>query len=1233
MTAFNHPDLAKKTAGNIIFLVGKDADSAGRLMTGLNQQGFKTRHFLELKDLTSACETPSPIALIIDIDFSQDNEVNRELLSEFSSEMAGGPAMIFISEDRSMENRLAAARMGASRYFQKPLNIEEIIHSVQSIEQATIIKPFRILIMGEDTGLLAHHAKILRGAGMAVEILSRMMACLEVMAEFKPDILIMDADMPECSGMELRQIIRQDNTWAMLPIILLLPESDLGYQSMRVSPDWEDFLLKPVEEDHLIAVVNVRVKRARWAKDMNGELESALRENKFQLTALDQHDIVSTADVSGRITAVNDKFCQISGYSHDELLGQNHRILKSERHSQEFFDDLWQTISSGKVWRGSICNRNKNGHEYWVEATIVPFLDKHAKPYKYVSARTDITSLMQSEERLNRSQEFARMANWDWNIATDEIFWSDRVWDVLGLEKKNVKGSDNRFLASIHPDDHQMMTEAVDSCLKHGSELNIEHRVIWPDGSIHWVQQFGDIVRDKGGAPLNMLGVMQDIDVRKQAELALAERERQLQEAQRMANVGHWRADVSAGEFYWSDEIYRIVGRDPENFKITMAKFYDLVHPDDLDRLQETEKVGRRVGHFDVIFRVIRPDGTLRHVHEFAKAKQGAGNDRLILTGTLQDITERVRMEEKMARQRALLDMLHHSTTDFVVNGDFRAAMNDMLKALLKLTGSKFGFAGEVIFKEDGQPFLKTHAITDISWDAQTRVRYEKGLEFHKLDSLLGRVMTSRASVISNDPASDPWPIGLPEGCAAIDSFLGMPIFYGNDLVGMYGIANRENGYDKDIQDFLLPLDITYGAMIHSSRMTQKEEENRLALIEAREEALMANRAKSQFLSSMSHELRTPMNAIMGFGQLLTMEENPPLNVSQRENVNEIVKASHHLLELINEVLDLARVESGRIDLSIERTILSEVLVESLQLIIPLAQKRGIDIGLNYNGVDIAYDQLKDGQCAVRADRMRLKQIFLNLLGNAIKYNSENGKVTISCDSTRDGVTRVSISDTGRGLTPEEQTQLFKPFIRIGDQQSEIEGVGIGLVITKKLTELMGGTIGMNSQKGEGCTFWVEFPSDTSHSPEIPPATDGEDMSMGKNFSELGHEHTILYIEDNPANLRLVTQLLGRRPNIHMWSAHEPLLGLELAAAHNPDLILLDINLPNMNGYEVLKHLQNRKDTRNTPVIAISANAMPGDIKKGMDAGFDDYITKPINVNGLLQAIEKALVTQKEEIK
>jgi len=1228
MTTYHWPSLADKTT-NIVYLVEKDEDLATRLVAKFKKADFSVRHFLELKDLKAACEVQLPLAFIIDADFCGDDGIDQKFFARLNCDGEGSPARIFISEDGSMESRLAVVRAGCSRFFQKPLNIDAIVNSLNSIGQETT-KPFRVLVMDNDTIMLAHYVKILRDAGMEVESLSDAMKCLTMMAEFKPDILIADGRMKECSGTELVQVVRQENFWAVLPILFLSAESDQEHQSIMMNSGREGFLLKPVDAEQLINIINIRAARARWVKEMNSDLEAALRENKFQLATMDQHDIVSTADVSGKITGVNDKFCEISGYSREELLGQNHRILKSGRHSKEFFEDLWKVISSGKIWRGSVCNRNKMGYEYWVEATIVPFLDSRGKPYKYVSARTDITSLRQSEERLDQSQAFARMGNWDWDIGADKIYCSDRIWDFVGLKSEDVKDDDNRFLSSIHPDDFKMVRKAVNDCLKLGTEFNVEHRMLWPDGSVHWVQQFGDVVRNENGDPLNMLGIMQDIDVRKRAELALGERERQLQEAQRMANVGHWRADVSAGEFYWSDEIYRIVGRDPENFKISMKRFYELVHPDDLDRLQATEKAGRQAGHFDVIFRVIRPDGTVRYVHEFAKTQPGPEDNSLILTGTLQDITDRVRMEGKIRQQRAMLDMLHHATTDFVVNGDFQETMSDMLKALLELTGSEFGFAGEVIFKADGNPYLKTPAMTDISWDSQSQPSGKDskmgGNDFHDLDTFIGHVMTSGATVLNNNPASDPRSHGMPYGLSEMSSFLGVPVFYGNELVGMYGIVNRKDGYDEEIQEFLLPLDITYGAMIHSNRMAEKEEENRLALIDAREEALTANRAKSQFLSSMSHELRTPMNAIMGFGQLLTMEEDPPLSVSQQENVNEIVKASHHLLELINEVLDLAKIEAGRIDLSIEPIMFSEVLVESLQLIYPLAQKRGIDIVYNYNDVDITFDELVSRQCSILADRTRLKQIFLNLLSNAIKYNSENGTITISVDGAVGVETRISISDTGSGLTPEEQLQLFKPFMRIGDHRPEVEGVGIGLVITKKFTELMGGTIGMNSHIGKGSTFWVEFSCGTLlQSSEETPASDGKALPLVQNFSELGHEHTILYIEDNPANLRLVTQLLGRRPNIHMWSAHEPLLGLELAAAHNPDLILLDINLPIMNGYEVLKHLQNREATQDTPVIAISANAMPGDIRKGMAAGFHGYITKPINVNDLLQAIELAL--------
>ncbi|MCK4706359.1 MAG: response regulator, partial [Gammaproteobacteria bacterium] len=291
---------------------------------------------------------------------------------------------------------------------------------------------------------------------------------------------------------------------------------------------------------------------------------------------------------------------------------------------------------------------------------------------------------------------------------------------------------------------------------------------------------------------------------------------------------------------------------------------------------------------------------------------------------------------------------------------------------------------------------------------------------------------------------------------------------------------------------------------------------------------------------------------------------------------------------------------------------------------------RGIQIVLLQDGVEIELENLQQLNHTVRADRVRLKQALLNLMSNAVKYNQENGKIIIGCKMVKDqngnNKTRISITDTGNGLTGKQQKQLFKAFERLNAEKAEIEGTGIGLLITKNIIELMGGNIGVDSQPGKGSTFWIELPNDDLQIEHEDKRIKKEEIKMQTiSSSDAKQEHTVLYIEDNPANLRLVNQLLGRQPNIHMWSAHEALLGLELAAEHQPDLILLDINLPGLSGYEVLKHLRQSTTTSHIPVIAISANAMPKDIEKGKQAGFDDYITKPIDINLLLNTVTKRL--------
>ena len=385
-------------------------------------------------------------------------------------------------------------------------------------------------------------------------------------------------------------------------------------------------------------------------------------------------------------------------------------------------------------------------------------------------------------------------------------------------------------------------------------------------------------------------------------------------------------------------------------------------------------------------------------------------------------------------------------------------------------------------------------------------------------------------------------------------------------------------------------------------------------LVAARDEADRANRAKSEFLSSMSHELRTPMNAILGFAQLLENNPENPLDGKQRESVQQILTGGEHLLTLIDDVLNLAQIESGQFSLSIEVTDLEPVFGECLAIARTLTEKRGITVIDRTQDQDIPW---------VLIDATRFRQVLLNLLSNAVKYNRDEGSVILKADETADGMVRVSVTDTGPGIPREKQDQLFQPFSRLGLEATDIQGTGIGLNITKELVELMAGRIGFESAPGKGSTFWVE----------VPMAEDGEKTKRKDKRSspsqgaeaQLKPGHTLLYVEDNPANLKLMETLIERVPEMHMFSAHTGELGLELAAAHKPDVILMDINLPGIDGIEALHRLKESPETRDIPVIALTSNAMSRDVEEGLKAGFHRYLTKPIRIEEVTSALESAL--------
>ncbi|MBI5451311.1 MAG: PAS domain S-box protein [Gammaproteobacteria bacterium] len=730
-----------------------------------------------------------------------------------------------------------------------------------------------------------------------------------------------------------------------------------------------------------------------------------------------------------------------------------------------------------------------------------------------------------------------------------------------------------------------------------------------------------EIVMDNEQA---FIGTIHDVSHLKALEKNVRDNEQRLKLSQSFANIGTWDWNIASNLIMTSERVAPLFGLNgpvPD----AMDGFIAMIAPEDQEffRTLLSQSIEQNL-EFNVEFRVARQHGEQLWLHARGDVIRDRNQQPLRMLGVVQDITERKRLESDLASQRQMMALLYNGLANFMTSGDLRSTSELLLDGILMLTGSEYGFTAVIIQDAAGKPFMKTTALTNIAWNDETRALYDthaaEGIEFHNLNTLFGHTIRTGELVLSNDPAHDPRAgKNFPDGHPPMDAYIGVPVYYGSELIGIYGLANRPGGYGQEMSSFLEPFTLTYGIILHANQMTVLEQQQRVSLEAAKDEAEKANRAKSEFLSRMSHELRTPMNAILGFVQLLKLEPQT-LNTEQLENINEIHKAGDHLLSLINEVLDLARIEAGRMSISCEDFELAITIDECRSLIVPLAEQRHITVTFSDSCA----------QAMVYADRVRLKQIVLNLLTNAIKYNVDHGRVDVNC-SAGAGMLRIEVRDTGKGIPDELQQQLFKPFERLDADRSNIEGTGIGLTIARYMTESMGGIMGFSSQVDQGSIFWLTVPlASTGTTPGSPTSArvDGlANRSPDHNAGSVSN-YKILYIEDNPANMRLIEHVLSRQPGATLLGAATPQTGLELARTAQPDLILLDINLPGIDGYQVMERLQQDAATRDIPVVAISANAMPRDLERGKAAGFRDYLTKPIDVPRFL-VITRSILNEK----
>ncbi|MDR9467222.1 response regulator [Marinospirillum sp.] len=916
-----------------VALVDDDPDQLRLLQAQLNRRGFTTQGFSSPQALQKALMLGDchPDALIMDLMFPGGDLQGAEVLQELAVQLEEPLPVVCISSRNDQAARLAALRGGASAYMTKPLDISFLTNRLETLLEKDGV--YRVLLVDDEPSLVQLYSAILEESGLKVRALSNPHQFLETYDAFQPDVTLLDIAMPEVSGLELAKLLSEYRGIDHGGIIFLSGNSDKNSQLQALSAGGDDFIAKPPQAEELIAKVRTRAQAARKLKQlgnhmqqMNQEMEALYNDREMQHEALNRHAIVSVADARGRITYINNRFCQISGYQPEELVGQDHRILKSGKHPPEFYRGIWQTISAGLVWQGEICNRRKDGSYYWVESTITPFFDQNGKIKEYVSIRTDITRVKNIELELRQSEQEQKFMAWD--------------------------------------------------------------------------------------------------------------RGERIKEAQCLAQVMHKITDEGLG------------------IEALLADVVDLIPP------------GWKI-----------PESTWARIH----------------------------------------------------------------------------FAGQ---EYTSQGFRETPCVQEASKSIDSTDDQDQ--------AIFVEVFTDASSVQDLEMQGETCRIFLPEEKALLEQLA-------EQLAQAIG-----------------------------RRM------DRCALIKAKEEADRANKAKSNFLSSMSHELRTPMNAILGFAQMLEYDEE--LNNDQRDSAHEIIKAGKHLLTLINDVLDLAKIEAGKISVSMETVDLHELANECCPLLQPLTDKRSISLQANF----------LPGQ-AVHADRVRLKQVLLNLCSNAIKYNHEQGKVFVDAESQPEGRLRIRVQDTGPGISEEQLKTLAQPFNRLNHETSGVEGTGIGLTISKKLAEAMEGVLGVESQVGVGSTFWVELQDRTSKKTEALPDQQKpvqEASPDQKALSESGQPaFKVLSIDDNPVNLKLIEQALRNRQDLQVISAHLPGMGIELAMANTPDVILLDINMPSMDGYQVLKVLRTDSVLKTIPVVALTANALPEDLNKGREAGFSDYLTKPLDID------------------
>jgi PAS domain S-box-containing protein len=894
---------------------------------------------------------------------------------------------------------------------------------------------------------------------------------------------------------------------------------------------------------------------------------------QFTETVVDTAGLLfAVLDGRGRFVRFNAECERASGWTVEQVLGRTpwDTVVPPEI-ADRVRTEAWDTAMASAAPAATTHYTNewlhRDGSRRLIEWSNRVFDGADGERYM-VAVGIDVTEreaarrrLEHSEARLRNAQRVARLGSWHLDLVSGALEWSDEVYRIFEIDPARFGASFDAFLALVHPDDRALVDAAYKRSLRTREPYRVQHRLLMPDGRIKWVEEQGESWFDGRGRALSSDGTVQDVTERVQAQEMLARSEANLRAM--LDGYPGWAGvvDDDMRYLYVNDTFARQVGRPREQIVgLKTAELRGEAVEAELraitSRLQPGESTHTERRYVDAT-------GQDRYywVH-YRATTDGTASGRRLVYGFGIDVTE-YRLNE--LRLKAIVEATGIGTWQW----DARAGRLTVDDGCLALVGyTRADVDGDLVawllarIHADDREARRAH-YTDLlsgraaAIDSEYRFRHRDGRWVWLLDR--GRVATRGAD--------------------------GMPVL----VIG----ATQDIGALKQHQEALAAL---------NAELEQRVEQRTAALAQAKDEAERANAAKTEFLSRMSHELRTPLNAILGFGQLLGMSD---LRGEDRGHVGEILRAGQHLLELINEVLDLATIEAGRIQLHLQPVPVHALADECLHLIAPVAAKADVRLS---NDVSPSCGQ-------AWADRGRLRQVLLNLLSNAVKYNRPGGCVSVGCRCD-DTVCELQVRDTGAGLTPAQVDRLFEPFERLGADRQGIQGTGIGLTVSRRLVELMGGEIDVASTPGEGSTFTVRLPGSgrgRDDSGFVPLADAG-----GAGTPAPRHA-TVLYVEDNAANRLLMQRLLEHLGGVRLRVAADADEALAIVQREAPDALLLDIQLPGTDGYALLARL--RAAGCSAPAVAVSANAMPADLERGRAAGFVDYLTKPLDIQRTLKVV------------